>query len=216
MGIRAGRLNYLSVVGALGLILVLGIFNIQVPGYAQSDIVAILDSPQTGERVQGDVDLVGTVRGTGLQRYELHYRPVGEGQEFIYFEGDQIQVEGGVLGRWSTGGLAPGEYEIRLQAVSDNQQIVETTVTITLIPEGSNEQAQTESESTVPAASPSLPEDTTLRQALDQLALRARPVALWAYMQRGMRWSGVVVLVVLAYFGLKSLVLFLARRVTRQ
>lgn len=185
------------------------------PAYAQSDVTVALESPQPGAQVQGEVELVGTVRGTDFQRYELHYRPAGTDQEYIYFEGDQVQIESGVLGRWSTGTLAPGDYEIRLQVILGDQQVAETTVTVTLIPEGTAAAANSEADAAPASTAPVLQEDASLRQALDQLALRARPAALWAYLQRGMRWSGMVVAAVMAYFGLKALLLSLIRRMQK-
>ncbi len=204
MGIKASRR-----LGRLvwGLWLLLGPCALLVQ--AQSNAVVLLDSPPSGTQVQGDVDLVGTVRGPGLLRYELHYRATGSSQEFIYFDGDQIPIEAGVLGRWSTGSLSPGDYEIRLRAIFEADQVEQATITLVLVGPGTGEPTNEATEPAPDVTVPSLQTDTSLRQALDQLALRARPVALWAYWQRGMRWSGMITLLVLAYWGLKTLLIYL-------
>ncbi len=210
MGTIPGHPSRRLAAGGLGILLLLLVLS--MPVYTQSDVIVNLESPQPGAQVQGNVELVGTVRGTGLQRYELHYRPTGNGQGYIYFDGDQIQIEAGVLGRWSTEGLAPGDYEIRLQAVLDNQQVVQATVVVTLVPEGEAVPAADEEEPAPVAPDPASPQDTALRQAVDDLVLRAHPAALGAYLWRGMRWSGTIAMAVLVYLGLKALLLYVIRR----
>lgn len=174
--------------------------------HAQADATVSITSPGEGQTVTGDLQVRGTVQGAGLQSYALYWRVAGEERE-IYFNGGQDEVNASVLGVWRAGDNPPGEYEIRLAAQFEGRDPTETVVRFTLANAAETPGQEPETTATIPA------EDQTLRQSLDQLADRARPAALAAYLARGMRFGLTVALIVLAYFGAKSIaVWFLGSR----
>ena len=164
--------------------------------YAQADATVSITAPGEGQTVSGDLQVRGTVQGAGLQSYALYWRAAGDDSE-IYFNGGQDEVNASVLGVWRTGDNPPGEYEIRLAAQFEGRGPTETIVRFTLA-----DAAAAEREPEVPVVVSA--GEQTLRQSLDQLAARARPAALGAYLARGMRFGLTVALIVLAYFGLKA------------
>lgn len=165
--------------------------------FAQADATVSITAPGEGQTVTGDLQVRGTVQGTGLQSYALYWRVAGDERE-IYFNGGQEEVNASVLGVWRAGDNPPGEYEIRLEAQFEGRDPTETIVGFTLADATATTGQEPETAATIPA------EDQTLRQSLDQLAARARPAALAAYLARGMRFGLTVALIVLAYFSVKS------------
>lgn len=174
--------------------------------YAQADATVSITAPGEGQTVTGDLQVRGTVQGAGLQNYALYWREAGDDRE-IYFNGGQEEVNASVLGVWRAGDNPPGEYEIRLEAQFEGRDPTETIVRFTLADAAATTVQEPETIATIPA------EDQTLRRSLDQLAARARPAALAAYLARGMRFGLTVALIILAYFGVKSVaVWFLGSR----
>ncbi len=174
--------------------------------YAQADATVSITAPGEGQTVTGDLQVRGTVQGAGLQSYALYWREAGDDRE-IYFNGGQEEVNASVLGVWRAGDNPPGEYEIRLEAQFEGRDPTETIVRFTLADAAETTGQEPETTAIIPA------EDQTLRQSLDQLAARARPAALAAYLARGMRFGLTVALIILAYFGVKSVaVWFLGSR----
>lgn len=174
--------------------------------YAQADATVSITAPGEGQTVTGDLQVRGTVQGAGLQSYALYWREAGDDRE-IYFNGGQEEVNASVLGVWRAGDNPPGEYEIRLEAEFEGRDPTETIVRFTLADAAETTGQEPETAAIIPA------EDQTLRQSLDQLAARARPAALAAYLARGMRFGLTVALIILAYFGVKSVaVWFLGSR----
>ena len=174
--------------------------------YAQADATVSITAPGEGQTVTGDLQVRGTVQGAGLQSHALYWRAAGDDRE-IYFSGGQEEVNASVLGVWRAGDNPPGEYEIRLEAQFEGRDPTETIVRFTLADAAETTEQEPETAVTIPA------EDQTLRQSLDQLAARARPAALAAYLARGMRFGLTVALIILAYFGVKSVaVWFLGSR----
>ena len=77
-----------------------------------------ISSPATGESVSGAVPIVGTASGSQFARYELYFKAEPSGDEaYVWFTGDTRQVRNGQLGVWSTDGLTPGNYTLRLRVV---------------------------------------------------------------------------------------------------
>lgn len=179
---------------------------------AQTDVTVSLTSPSAGQTVLGDVEVRGTASGPNFSRYELHFRAADSDQEYIYFNGGQAAVESGVLGSWSSRGQAPGDYEILLRAIFANQQAVETSVRFSLASDAAPA-SRAGNGSAAPAGNgPALTDSNALRVALDGLAARARLPALQAYILRGMRFSALLTVWVLGYFGLKAAVGWIRRR----
>jgi hypothetical protein len=79
----------------------------------------IITSPKPGEQVQGTVELIGTVNIPNLGFYKYELAPQGS-DTWATISADRSVVENGVLGRWDTAPLTPGDYQLRL-VVTDNQ-----------------------------------------------------------------------------------------------
>ena len=79
----------------------------------------IITSPEPGEQVQGTVELIGTVNIPNLGFYK--YEVASQGSDtWATISADRVVVKNGVLGRWDTAPLTPGDYQLRL-VVTDNQ-----------------------------------------------------------------------------------------------
>ena len=186
------------------LLAVVHLFAVGTRAHAQADATVSITAPGEGQTVTGDLQVRGTVQGAGLQSYFLYWRVAGEGEDGeIYFDGGQEAVNASMLGVWRAGDNPPGEYEIRLEAQFEGRDPTETIVRFTLADAAATTEPAPETSATMPA------EDQTLRQSLDQLAARARPAALAAYLTRGMQFGLTVALIVLVYFGVKAVVVWL-------
>lgn len=205
-------------VGIMGLCAALCfLLHIPVVRAQSEDVTVALTSPGQGQEVTGRVvEIRGTASGPGFQRYDLYYRPARDDVEYIYFDGGQTAVTSDILGHWISDGQEPGDYQILLQVVlADQQQAVETSVRFTLTAGAAAAVPDTaDTGNGGPANAEAVRAETAqaLRQAMDQLALRVRPQALWAYIQRGMRFSAIMTAVVLGYFALKALAAMLFRQ----
>jgi hypothetical protein len=72
------------------------------------------------------VAVIGTAVIDSFQRYELYYKAEPSGDDaYIYFHGNTVQVNNGQLGVWSTGGLPPGAYSLRLRVVKSDANYAE-------------------------------------------------------------------------------------------
>jgi hypothetical protein len=79
----------------------------------------IITSPEPGEQVQGTVELIGTVNVPSLGFYK--YEVASQGSDtWATISADRVVVVNGLLGRWDTTALTPGDYQVRL-VVTDNQ-----------------------------------------------------------------------------------------------
>jgi len=79
----------------------------------------IITSPEPGEQVQGTVELIGTVNipNLGFYKYEVAFQG---SDTWATISADRVVVINGILGRWDTAALTPGDYQLRL-VVTDNQ-----------------------------------------------------------------------------------------------
>jgi hypothetical protein len=79
----------------------------------------IIASPEPGEQVQGTVELIGTVNipNLGFYKYEVAFQG---SDTWATISADRVVVINGILGRWDTAALTPGDYQLRL-VVTDNQ-----------------------------------------------------------------------------------------------
>lgn len=89
----------------------------QPPGCIPDQIM--ISSPQNGEQVSGEIDLVGTadISNFGFYKYEIA-RP-GETIWLPIQVGEEVRRDE-TLGTWDTSTLDPGDYALRL-VVTDNQ-----------------------------------------------------------------------------------------------
>jgi hypothetical protein len=89
----------------------------QVPGCIPDQVM--ISSPQNGEQVSGEVNLIGTanILNFGFYKYEIA-RP-GETIWLPIQVGEEVRQDE-TLGTWDTSTLDPGDYSLRL-VVTDNQ-----------------------------------------------------------------------------------------------
>lgn len=76
-------------------------------------------SPKSGEAIQGEVELVGTVNILDFGFYKYEFAQIGSENWIPIAAGDQPKVNE-KLGSWSTSALPIGDYQLRL-VVADNQ-----------------------------------------------------------------------------------------------
>jgi hypothetical protein len=100
--------------------LVLSLMNVWFSPFPQLDLVRI-QTPVDGEYLQGSVQIIGTVTGTGLQSAEISFR-YQDSQSQSWFVINQItsSVVEDVIATWDTSTIADGVYQIRVLAVFEN------------------------------------------------------------------------------------------------
>lgn len=102
------------------LLLVLSLMNVWFSPFPQLDLVRI-QSPVDGEYLQGSVQIIGTVTGTGLQTAEISFR-YQESLSQSWFVISQISspVVDDNIATWDTSTIADGVYQIRVLAIFEN------------------------------------------------------------------------------------------------
>ena len=79
----------------------------------------IVTSPEPGEELKGTVEITGTVNTQNFGFYKYEVAPQGANTWATISAGREV-VRNGILGRWDTSALIPGDYQLRL-VVTDNQ-----------------------------------------------------------------------------------------------
>ncbi len=79
----------------------------------------VISQPAPGSDVSGIVDITGTVDIPDFGFYKYEVAPQGS-QNWATVSAGREPIRNGVLGRWDTTALTPGDYQLRL-IVSDNQ-----------------------------------------------------------------------------------------------
>ncbi|MFN2202540.1 MAG: helix-turn-helix domain-containing protein [Caldilineaceae bacterium] len=83
-----------------------------------ADPRAVLTSPGMNQVVSGVVALTGTAVHDNMDYYKLEYAPGPNAQGgFVYFDGQNAQIQGGQLGAIDTRNLPNGEYTLRVTVV---------------------------------------------------------------------------------------------------
>ncbi len=80
---------------------------------------ATIISPDSGEAVRGEVELLGTANIPGFAFYKLEYHDLKEGSDWLAISANNQPVCGGCaeeefLGLWDTSLVTPGQYAIQL------------------------------------------------------------------------------------------------------
>jgi len=79
----------------------------------------MLTSPEAGDEVKGTVELIGTVNIPNFGFYKYEVAQAGS-ETWATISADRNTVTNGLIGRWNTTALTPGDYQLRL-VVTDNQ-----------------------------------------------------------------------------------------------
>jgi hypothetical protein len=79
----------------------------------------MLSSPEAGDEIKGTVELIGTVDIPNFGFYKYEVAQMGS-DTWATISADRNPVKNGLLGRWNTSALTPGDYQLRLVAI-DNQ-----------------------------------------------------------------------------------------------
>lgn len=79
----------------------------------------LLSAPQPGDEIKGTVELIGTVDIPNFGFYKYEVARIGS-DTWATISADRTPVQNGLLGRWNTTALTPGDYQLRL-VVTDNQ-----------------------------------------------------------------------------------------------
>ena len=110
------------------LLLVLSLMNVWFSPFPQLDLVRI-QSPVDGEYLQGSVQIIGTVTGTGLQSAEISFR-YQDSQSQSWFVISQISspIVDDMIATWDTSTIADGMYQIRVLAVFENGRELEEII----------------------------------------------------------------------------------------
>lgn len=79
---------------------------------------SVIVGPGVGQVVSGIAGVSGTAQHEAFQYYKLEYAPgAWAAGGYVYFDGSNSQVVGGLLGNLDTGSLPNGDYTIRLTVV---------------------------------------------------------------------------------------------------
>ncbi len=79
----------------------------------------MLNFPTPAAEIQGTIDLIGTVDIPNFGFYKYEVAPQG-GDTWATISAGRTVVRNGLIGRWDTTALTPGDYQLRL-VVTDNQ-----------------------------------------------------------------------------------------------
>jgi hypothetical protein len=102
--------------------LVLSFINVWFSPLPQLDLVRI-QSPVDGDYLQGSVQVIGTVTGTGLQTAEISFRyQDSQSQSWFVIGQTSTPVVDDIIATWDTSTIADGVYQIRVQAVYENER----------------------------------------------------------------------------------------------
>jgi hypothetical protein len=82
----------------------------------------MLTSPEAGDEIKGTVELIGTVNIPNFAFYKYEVARLGS-DTWATISADRNTVNNGLVGRWNTTALTPGDYQLRL-VVTDNQGVV--------------------------------------------------------------------------------------------
>lgn len=86
-----------------------------------ADARAVLTSPGVGQVLAGVVGVSGSATHDAFQYYKLEYAPgANAGGGFVYFDGSNVSIAGGLLGNLDTRSLPNGDYTIRLTVVDQS------------------------------------------------------------------------------------------------
>ena len=101
---------------------------------AASDQVRI-SRPQDGAEVYGGVEVVGTVALENLASFEVSYGLSDHPEAWGPLAGPfQVPVRDAQLAMWDTSGLEPNVYTLRIVARTEDDEIYEDRVVVTLLP----------------------------------------------------------------------------------
>lgn len=83
-----------------------------------ADARSIITSPGVGQVIGGVTGVTGTATHEAFQYFKLEYAPgANAGGGYVYFDGSNVQINGGLLGNLDTTALPNGDYTIRLTVV---------------------------------------------------------------------------------------------------
>lgn len=80
---------------------------------------ATISSPESGEAVRGEVEILGTANITGFAFYKLEYHDLKAGSDWLAISASNAPVcencdEEQFLGAWDTSLVTPGQYAVQL------------------------------------------------------------------------------------------------------
>lgn len=81
-----------------------------------------IDSPQTGEAVQGVIPVNGSAAVDGFISYQLAFSHRDDATEtwFVIANSNDV-ITGGILGEWDTSNITDGTYQLRLIVQRENE-----------------------------------------------------------------------------------------------
>ena len=107
---------------------VLSLMNVWFSPFPQLDLVRI-QSPVDGEYLQGNVQIIGTVTGTGLQTADISFRyQDSQSQSWFVISQTTSPVVDDIIATWDTSTIADGVYQIRVLAVFENGRELEEII----------------------------------------------------------------------------------------
>ena len=82
---------------------------------------AVITNPGVDQVLSGVSGVSGTATHEAFQYYKLEYAPgANAAGGYVYFDGGNVQISGGLLGNLNTASLANGAYTIRLTVVDQS------------------------------------------------------------------------------------------------
>lgn len=88
-----------------------------------------VDSPKTGEILQGVIPVTGSTVVTGFRSYEVSFTYDRDDSQtwFLIQQGGET-IQGGTLAVWDTTTITDGDYRLRVQVFLENGQTEEITI----------------------------------------------------------------------------------------
>lgn len=99
------------------------------PALAQDTTSAQIVSPQAGQTLVGNVNVIGTASDPSFQRYRLEFASMdAQDEQWLLVAEITQQVTNGVLAQWDTTQVPDGRYQIRLRVILRDGTVVQIAV----------------------------------------------------------------------------------------
>jgi hypothetical protein len=97
--------------------------------HAQEATSAQIVSPQAGQTLVGNANIIGTASDPSFQRYRLEFASMDSPDEqWLLVAEITQQVSNGVLAQWNTTQVPDGRYQIRLRVILRDGTVVQVAV----------------------------------------------------------------------------------------
>lgn len=90
---------------------------------AQFAFEVTINSPQTGDAIQGVIPIIGSAAVDGFNSYQLVFSHRDDPTEtWFVIESSDVPINNGILGEWDTSNITDGTYQVRLNVIREEEE----------------------------------------------------------------------------------------------